>query len=493
MTENIILYVSSYGFETFFVCAILAGIIFFTFIDNQVKNSQMTSSFSIFLLFLLILINLNGIDDAIVLYNNSLIFDNLSKYGKTLICLTSLICLLGGAVFTNKSKIAFEYYFVFLFAIFAMCLLLSSYDFLTIYLAIELQSLSLYILAAMRKDNVYSVEAALKYFVLGSLASGFLVFGMSIIYGLTGISNLNEFSVYLSSLYLEDLHSLTLMFGISLFFCGLLFKIGAAPFHMWVPDVYEGSPANVTLFFGVVPKLAVILFLVRICNLALIDYSLFWTFVFILSSSFSVILGSLGGLAQLKIKRLLAFSSINQVGYILLGLVALTNAGTSSVVLYIILYAFTTIVFWFMLFSLKKVNFKQIYDTNIVQYITDLTNLSKINYSLALSFMLVLFSIGGVPPLGGFFSKAYLFFAAIDSQLIAPLVIAVLCSMVAIFYYLRFAKILYFRGKQFNNIYYEAIPTEYSIVIALFTLLIGTFMLTGDFLITLSYVMGLFI
>jgi NADH-quinone oxidoreductase subunit N len=442
----------------------------FIFTENKLKNilckDEMSSAVTYAVLLLSFLIYVNHLQDTNIPYvlNNFFIIDNLSKYGKDLICFLSILCLLGSKHYLKKNNFTFEYIVILFFAIFGLCLLLSAYDFITIYLAIELQSLAFYVLAASRKDSTYSVEAGLKYFILGSFASALLIFGMSLIYAMTGIIHLSDLSLYvvnLSSSFSsfsdfsifasnQSIQDLTFMFGLFLILSGLLFKLGAAPFHMWVPEVYEGAPTSVSMFFGVVPKVVIFAILYRICQHVFFDLSEEWFFVIFTSSALSLTFGSLGGLSQRRIKRLLAFSAINHVGYILMGIMACTTFGAVAMAIYVVIYALTSVLIWTILISLEtyKTNNKEY----SIRYIGDLKGFVEINPMISFILVMTLFSFAGVPPMGGFFAKAYIFLAAVHSKMYFSVFLALVFSLISAFYYLRFVKQVYTFNFDFNNL-----------------------------------------
>lgn len=513
---------SCFSFEIFFSLGIFIYLIYFTmftqtFSFKKNSNSQsveMGSAVNLAVLLLAFLIYINhstNIQDSLIgtventfVFNNFFIFDNISKYGKDLICFLSILCLLSSKNYLKKNNFTFEYLIILFFAIFGLCLLLNAYDFITIYLAIELQSLAFYVLAASRKDSTYSVEAGLKYFILGSFASALLLFGMSLIYAMTGIIHLTDLSLYIVNLQTSysssDLFALpstltnmgthlgssdlTVIFGLFLILSGLLFKLGAAPFHMWVPEVYEGAPTSVSMFFAVVPKVVIFALLYRICQNVFFDLSEEWFFVLFLSSALSLTFGSLGGLSQRRIKRLLAFSAINHVGYMLIGLMACTKFGAIAMSLYVVIYALTSVLIWSILISLETYKFnKKDYS---VRYIGDLKGFVEINPMLAFILAMTLFSLAGIPPMGGFFAKAYIFLAATHAKMYFSIFLALVFSLISAFYYLRFVKQIYtfnLENTSFSKISFKAIPKESADVIALTFVMLLTFVLFSDLLI----------
>lgn len=496
-----------FSFEIFFSLGIFVFLIYNSIYTNIIKqyskNSTKNSSkemslainFAIILLTCLIYINHmqdNNIDSLQpFVFNNFFIFDNIAKYGKDLVCFLSILCLLSSKNYLKKNNFTFEYMVILFFAIFGLCLLLNAYDFITIYLAIELQSLAFYVLAASRKDSTYSVEAGLKYFILGSFASALLLFGMSLIYAMTGIIHLADLSIYIVNLSSDQqtISNFSIIFGLFLILSGLLFKLGAAPFHMWVPEVYEGAPTSVSMFFAVVPKIVIFALLYRVCQNVFFDLSEEWFFVLFLSSALSLTFGSLGGLSQRRIKRLLAFSAINHVGYVLIGLMACTKFGAVALSIYVVIYALTSVLIWSILISLEtyKINKKE-YN---IRYIGDLKGFVEINPMLAFILAMTLFSLAGIPPMGGFFAKAYIFLAATHAKLYFSIFLALVFSLISAFYYLRFVKQIYTFNldtnvstySSFSKISFKEISKESADVIAFTFLILLTFVLFSDIII----------
>lgn len=480
-------------FEFYYLITLLLGLIYFVIISNKiVKNYHLACYFGILLLFNGFLINSyeSGITPQLF-FEGSIIFDTLAKYGKSLICFISILCFLINSIFVKKTDGSFEYIFIHLFAIYGMCLLVGAYDFILIYLAIELQSLNLYILATSRPKSVYSVEAGIKYFILGSLASGILVFGLALLYLATGMHTLGDFSTYMSSytpipLEEDDLLKYPPLFvfvGIGLFLCGLLFKLGAAPFHTWVADVYEGAPLHITMFFASVPKIAILFFLVRFCGIILADCIYVWSSIIAVSSLFSLLFGSLGGMHQFKLKRLFAFSSINHVGYMLIGLLTFSQLGLSGLILYLIVYVLGVLGLWILLMSFEQSSVSNKFVPKSIQYITDLIELGKIHRFIAILFVIFLFSMGGIPPFGGFYIKAYLFFGALDAKLNALIFFAILSSMISIFYYLRLVKIIYFKPKDMKQsklLYMPQMRTEMAWILSFILVFLVFFIFASE-------------
>jgi NADH-quinone oxidoreductase subunit N len=298
-------------------------------------------------------------------------------------------------------------------------------------MGLELQSLALYVLATFNRDQLKSSEAGLKYFVLSALSSGLLLYGCSLIYGFSGSTNFNVISNQLNS------NEYVLTFGIVFILVGLAFKISAVPFHMWAPDVYEGSPTSVTLFFAMVPKIAALTVFIRFLYVPFLNLIDQWQIIIIFLSIASMFFGAIAAIGQTNIKRLVAYSSIGHIGYTLAGLATGSNEGIQSAIVYISIYVVMNLALFSCLLMLKRNN--QYYEE-----IDDLSGLSKNHPLLSLSLLVILFSLAGIPPLAGFFAKFYIFKAVIEQSMYFLAIVGLLSTVVAAFYYLRIIKIIYF-------------------------------------------------
>jgi len=370
-----------------------------------------------------------------ILFSGSFIVD---AYGRML----KLLTLVGAGVALIMSidywrdtdgGVKFEYPVLLLFATTGMMMMISACDLIALYVGLELQSLALYVVAAFKRDSARSSEAGLKYFVLGALSSGMLLYGASLIYGFTGST---EFAQIAATVQPSEVN-LGLLFGLVFLLVGLAFKISAVPFHMWTPDVYEGAPTPVTAFFAAAPKIAAMALLVRVVISAFPAETQDWQQIDIFLAIASMALGSFAAIGQHNIKRLMAYSSIGHMGYALVGLAAATPAGVQGVIIYLAIYLVMTLGTFAGILSLRR-------DGKMVEEIGQLAGLSRTNPLMAFMLAVLLFSLAGIPPLAGFFAKFYVFLAAIESGLYVLAVIGVLLSVVGAFYYLRIVKIMYF-------------------------------------------------
>jgi NADH-quinone oxidoreductase subunit N len=373
--------------------------------------------------------------DNTVVLSGMFRLDNFAGSVKILILLGLVLSMALAPRSAEKDSIArFEYPVLALFAGIGMMLMVSANNFLSLYMALELQSLSLYVLAAFHRNSKRSAEAGVKYFTLGALSSGFLLFGISLIYGFTGALDFGAVTATLSTL---PAIPVGVIFGLVFILAGLAFKISAVPFHMWTPDVYEGAPTPVTAFFAIVPKLAAIALIIRVLDGPFGALEEQWQQVVWAISLLSMIVGAFAALVQNNIKRLLAYSSIGNMGYALIGVAAGSSQGVAAVLLYMAIYMVTTAgLFAFVLFMRR-------YETP-VEKISDLAGLSKSHPAIAYAVAILLFSVSGIPPMAGFFGKLVIFQAAVAQGLYVLAVLGILTSVVAAYYYLLLVKIMFF-------------------------------------------------
>lgn len=419
---------------------LLFGTFFKTLDNKKILIVKILNNLIIFLLFITLLLMFNIQNISIILMNGTLFSDNLTQFIKIILIICTICCFIIQKDYIIQQKIfSFEINILILISLLGLMLLTSSYNFITLYLAVELQSLSFYILTASKKKSPLAIEASLKYFILGSIASSFILFGSSLIYGITNSLNLGNIYLILSNIFfLENINLIIgILNGFLFILIGIFFKMGAAPFHFWLPDVYEGSPNNITAFFAIVPKIAFIGLLIRFLFDIFIDISSFFEIIFYICSILSMFIGSLAALQQKKIKRLLAYSSISHVGFILIGFTSNLLDTIPYILLYIFIYIIMSINLWTSYLSLN-INNKPI------KYLTDLSNLFNLNKILAFIVVLNIFSMSGIPPLAGFFSKLFLFISALKAKYYGLIFFSILISILSSFYYLRLIKIIFF-------------------------------------------------
>ena len=398
-----------------------------------VKNSfKIINSLTILCLIFAVALVLNQPQETTKIFNDSYLIDKFSMFMKILILVFTLFILTISRDYLKKNDIdKMEYPIIIISSTLGMLLMISSYDLIVFYLGLELQSLCLYILASFKREDEKSTEAGLKYFVLSALASGLLLYGCSLIYGFTGSTNFEVISNNLDS------SNKASIFGIVFIIVGLAFKISAVPFHMWTPDVYEGSPTSVTSFFALIPKIAALAVFIRFMYVPFINVIDQWQTIIIFLSIASMILGAVAAIGQNNIKRLMAYSSIGHMGYALAGLATGTNSGVQGTIIYLTIYLVMNLGAFGCIFMMKREN---IYYENI----NDLSGLSKNHPMLALSFLIILFSLAGIPPLAGFFAKFYIFMAVIENKMYTLAIIGLVTTVISAFYYLRIIKIIYF-------------------------------------------------
>ncbi len=396
------------------------------------KSFNLIFNLTSLILILAIAMILNSPSYEEKIFLDSFTRDSFSNYFKILILISSLFVLNSSKNFITENKLdKFEYPIIILLSILGMFFMVSSNDLILFYLGLELQSLSLYILASIDRDNLRSSEAGIKYFVLSALSSGLLLYGCSLLYGFTGSTNFDLISNEL------DQENIGAVFAMVFILVGLAFKISAVPFHMWTPDVYEGAPTSITNYFAVVPKVAGLALLIKFMLIPFSNILLEWQTIIVFISIASMILGATAAIVQKNIKRLLAYSSISHIGYALAGVATGAISGYESAIVYISIYVIMNIGAFSCLYLLKK-------DGQYKENISELSGISKKHPLLAISFLIILFSLAGVPPLGGFFAKFYVFTAVLEQKMYSLAIIGLLTTVISAFYYLKIIKTIYF-------------------------------------------------
>ncbi|MEE8276708.1 MAG: NADH-quinone oxidoreductase subunit NuoN [Alphaproteobacteria bacterium] len=386
---------------------------------------------------------LGGPEDGAIAFNGLFVVDRFAEFAKVLILLGTALAVVMSMGYAQRANMErFEFPVLLLLAGLGMMMMVSANDLIALYLGVELQSLALYVVAAFRRDSLRSSEAGLKYFVLGALSSGLLLYGASMVYGFSGTTNF----VRLGEILGGGEPSLGLVVGLVFIVAGLAFKVSAVPFHMWTPDVYEGAPTPVTAFLAVAPKVAAMALIIRVLFDpfgALIGQ---WQQVVIAISIASMVLGSFAAINQSNIKRLMAYSSIAHMGFVLVGVAAGNESGVQGVLLYLAVYLFMNVGAFTCILLMRR-------EGRMVEGIADLAGLSRTQPVMAAAMAIFMFSLAGIPPLAGFFGKLYVFLAAIEAarstsppstELYALVVIGLLASVVGAFYYLRIVKLMYF-------------------------------------------------
>ncbi|MBH00896.1 MAG: NADH-quinone oxidoreductase subunit NuoN [Candidatus Pelagibacter sp.] len=433
------------------------------------NSSNFVYNLSIVSLIIILFLNFNNYNaSSIYLFSNSYKIDYLSIFMKFLTLISGIFVMLSSSKYLVVNKIfKIEYPILLLSSILGMMIMISSNDLIVFYMGLELQSLALYVLAAFNRNNSLSSESGLKYFVLSALSSGLLLYGCSLIYGFSGSTNFDIIALSINDVQ----YGLTL--GIVFILVGLAFKISAVPFHMWAPDVYQGSPTSVTIFFAILPKIAALTVFIRFLYIPFVNMIDQWQIIIIFLSIASMVFGSVAAIGQKNLKRLMAYSSISHMGFALAGLSVGTNEGIQSSITYISIYLLMNLSFFSCMFMMRKENL-------YYEKIEDLSGLSKNHPILSLSLLIVLFSLAGIPPLAGFFAKFYIFLAVIENEMYFLAIIGLLSTVIAAFYYLKIIKTIYFEESKNNFDINHNLGLRVSLVVS--TILILTYFIYPSFL-----------
>ncbi|MCH2395147.1 NADH-quinone oxidoreductase subunit NuoN [Oceanibaculum sp.] len=419
--------------EIFLACAGMALLLLGVFQGNRSLRSLSWLTVASFAVTAVLLYIFAGWGGKVIAFEGMFVADSFALFAKLFILLGSAVAVILSMDYLERENAArFEYPVVILFATVGMMMMVSANNLMSLYVGLELQSLSLYIAAAFRRDSLRSTEAGLKYFVLGALSSGMLLYGSSMIYGFTGST---DFAVLAQALGGEP--SVGLIVGIVFLSAGLAFKVSAVPFHMWTPDVYEGAPTPVTALFASAPKFAAIALFCRVMVEPFGEIASQWQQIIVLISIGSMVLGALAAIMQTNIKRLMAYSSIGHMGYALVGLAASSEVGVRGVLIYMAIYLVMNVGTFAVILCMRQ-------QGRLVENISDLAGLSRTHPMMAVALTIFMFSMAGIPPLAGFFGKLYVFLAAIEAGLYILAVIGVVSSVVGAFYYLRIVKVMYF-------------------------------------------------
>ena len=438
--------------------------------------SQWLSIFGLGLTGILII---NNIDSSLGLFQTTLLINYAVNNIKLIIIFSTLLCILGSINFLKNELINdFEYIILLLLATFSMLLCISAFDMITLYLTLEIQGLVFYILVSIKKNTLYNTEAGLKYFILGSLAAIFLLYGFSIIYSLFGTINFMDISL----LCAFPILNLTVYYGVlnGLFFIvlGFCFKLTVAPFHMWAPDVYEGAPSSISLYLSVVPKIVYTFILIRLFYFVFLHFFFAFETILVLMGSLSIIIGSFFGIRQNKLKRLFVYSSISHIGFIILGIALGSVVGIQNAYIYLMIYLLLTLNLWIFYISLRRQK------TNTLNiYINDFNSLYITNPLLSLFFAINIFSLAGVPPLIGFWVKFLILSSLMENSLIIVTIVIAFVSGVSAFFYVRLVKILYYSVDLSPILSFKEISKENALILAYTFSILILFMLHPDLLI----------
>lgn len=448
----------------------------YTYLTPLVSRLTLTA---LVLTFLLVLNN--PIINTVV-WNATFILDYLSSWSKLFVIFSVFLCVLLAEEYLFLARIRpYEIFVFFIGIVLSLFLLVSSYDLLSVYLSIEFLSLIFYTLAAWKRDSGFSAEAGLKYFILGSLASVFFLFGSSLLYLVTGTTNIGSLILLFNNL--SDF-SILGCGGLLCIASALLFKLGSAPYHMWVIDVYEGAPTIVSLLFAAVPKFAIFIVLLRLVFLGCWSlFSTVWENLFFFCGLLSLFFGCLGGLGEIKLKRVFGYSAVGHIGFLCLGVGCGSVEGSQAVFFYLLIYTFTSIYIWSYLIHLGPIKKSWI-------SLVDSVGILQSNPILGFITCLMFFSLAGIPPFGGFFAKMMVFVALIDGYFYMICIVAVITSSIAAFYYLRIIKILYFE-KSNTWIFFDIISKSHAFVLSLTSFIVLLFVLNPNIFYLLSYKLGI--
>ena len=425
--------------EIFLICVAMALLMLGAFRDEEQDTHRFVSSLAIMALMVSLFIVLMGDKSRAVTFSGLFITDGFAVYMKALVLIGVAVCLIMTPGYFQKENVnRFEYTVLALFATVGMLMMISANSLISLYVALELQSLPLYVMTAFHRDRLRASEAGLKYFVLGALASGILLYGCSLVYGFTGTLSFPGLAEVLSPEKIgEGTIGIGVVVGLVFVAAGLAFKLAAVPFHMWTPDVYEGAPTPVTAFLAAAPKVAAMALTIRVFYQPFGDWASQWQQIVVFIAIASMLLGAFAAIGQSNLKRLLAYSGIGHIGFALVGLAAGTEQGVYSVLVYIAIYLTMTLGVFACVLALRR-------NGAPVEQIDDLAGLAKQQPLFAAAIAVFMFSLAGIPPLAGFFGKFYVFMAAVDAGLTPLAIIGVLASVVGAYYYLRIVKIMFF-------------------------------------------------
>jgi NADH-quinone oxidoreductase subunit N len=485
-------------FEIFFLTFIVVFLIFFVFLSNKKLHlgyylnvsSILLNILPLPIIILIMLANGNTLDNY-YLFNGFYYNDISVNFFKIIILCSFIIFAFALKTYINSLKnYDFEFVVILLLSVFSSVLILNSNDLISLFFIIELQSLSFYVLVSSKQTSSFSTEGGLKYFILGSFSSGIILFGISLIYGFTGFLSYSDLMLFLSTFQFLDLSFSLYSFSFSGFFAGLilvtiglLFKLGTVPFHMWMPDVYEGSPMIITAYLSTIPKISILFIFFKLYYIVFFEVFAIYQVLFILTSLMSIILGSIAAIYQIKLKRLLTYSMITNTGYIVLGL----SLGDVSGIYVTLFYLLSYIVIMLGLFSIFM-TLRTVTNNVLIKRLNSLINLSEINPFLSFSLFILLFSIAGIPPLLGFYGKLFLFAFTLKAKMYWLTLLFVIFSVVSVFYYIRLVKIIYFnRNSSGSWTFLRDIPFSNAFIIAFITILNCIFFINPNILFKLIY------
>jgi len=463
--------------EIFLLSAIVVVLLLDLFLTKPFKQVTYYLTQLSLLITAILAFNLIG-EPKTIIFGGSFILDNMASIFKVFMAGSTMVALVYTRHYLTEHKLfRGEYFVLVLLSMLGMMVMVSGYSLLTLYLGLEILSLSLYTLIAIARERSGAIEAALKYFVLGAIASGLLLYGMSMIYGISGSINVTDIATFAANATLASREMLILNFGLVFLVIGIAFKLGAVPFHMWVPDVYQGAPTSVTMFLSTVPKIAALAMLVRILVDGMGAMHAYWSDLFMVMALLSIALGSVVALMQTNIKRMLAYSTISHIGFILLGFVTGVVEGYGAAVFYVLVYILMSMAAFGMIILLNKQGFE-------ADKISDFKGLSKHSPWFALLMLAIMLSMAGVPPFIGFYAKLFILQQVISAGFITIAVIAVVFAVISSYYYLQVVKSMYFEDS--NNEITITAPMDMKLILSINAVLILVVGLFPDFWMKLS-------
>lgn len=465
--------------EIFLLSSIVVILLLDTFLTKEFKQVTYYLTQASLLITGVLAFNLIN-EPQVIIFSGSFILDNMASVFKVFMMGAAMVAMVYSRHYlTQHALFRGEYFVLVLLSILGMMVMVSGYSLLTLYLGLEILSLSLYTLIAIARKRSGAIEAALKYFVLGAIASGLLLYGMSMIYGITGSINITDIAAFASDTNLGSRETLIINFGLVFLVIGIAFKLGAVPFHMWVPDVYQGSPTSVTMFISTVPKIAAVAMLVRLLVDGLGSMHAYWSDLFMVLALLSIALGSVVALMQTNIKRMFAYSTISHVGFIMLGFVTGVITGYGAAVFYVLVYVLMSLAAFGVIILLNKKGFE-------ADQISDYKGLSKHSPWFALMMLVVMLSMAGVPPFIGFYSKFFILQQVISAGFVTVAIIAVVFAVISAYYYLQVIKSMYFEDSDSESQITITAPMDMKLILSINALLILGVGIFPDFWIKLS-------
>ncbi len=487
-----------YLFETFFIFSLIFSLIFFVFVTNKktagyyFRATGVLVNLFCFTMLLLLFLAYNNSIYSYSIFNNFYYNDSSINYFKYLMIILCIIFLPAIKSYLSYLKsYDFEFICILFFSFFSSILLLNSNDMISLFFIIELQSLSFYVIVASKQHSSFSTESGLKYFILGSFSSGLMLFGISLIYGFTGLLSFSDLTLFSSEIFtlyfINKLVASGFILGVVMLTVGLVFKFGAAPFHMWMPDVYEGSPLLITAYLSTLPKISLLFIFIKIYYVVFFELFVFIQLLFIMISVLSIIWGSIAAIYQIKIKRLLTYSMITNTSYMFLGLSLFDITGVYVTIFYLLSYIFIMLGLFLGFISLRDRS-----TGLLIKKITMLTNLLESNPYLSLSIFILLFSLAGIPPLLGFYGKMILFYFSLKLKFYLVCIVFVIFSAVSVFYYIRLVKLMYF-NRLVGKVFLSEIPFLTSLTLSFITLINCIFFINPNLVFKLIYNLSLLI